>query len=134
MSNFGQFRKCVSDGPTDGPTEGRTDKPSYRESRTHLKTSTKGYIMLLCFRRFFVTCKKLCWRQDKTRQDETSQPLRTSSLRPIPYSVKHRLFSTLHAFYNAVYRTSCTASFLSIIMIGSSFLFSWFSYRIVFML
>merc|ERR1712237_238928 len=28
-----------TDGPTDGRTDGRTDKASYRDARTHLKTS-----------------------------------------------------------------------------------------------
>ena len=30
-----------TDGPTDGRTDERTDTPSYRDARTHLKTSRK---------------------------------------------------------------------------------------------
>ena len=28
ISNFGEFKECVSDGPTDGPTDRPTDGPT----------------------------------------------------------------------------------------------------------
>jgi len=39
-SSFSAFeKKKVTDGPTDRQTDRRTDTPSYRDARTHLKTS-----------------------------------------------------------------------------------------------
>ena len=44
MALLQDFNSCVTDGRTDGrtdgPTGGRTDRPSYRDSRTHLKTGS----------------------------------------------------------------------------------------------
>ena len=36
-----------TDGPTDGLTNRRTDRPSYRDARTHLKTSSLQVTTLL---------------------------------------------------------------------------------------
>ena len=40
ISNFGEFKECLSDRRTDRPT----DKPSYRDARTHLKNDTAIFI------------------------------------------------------------------------------------------
>ena len=37
ISNFGEFKECVSDGRTDRPTDRPTDRAAYRVACTRLK-------------------------------------------------------------------------------------------------
>ena len=39
--------KKTRSGPTDGPTDWRSDRPSYRDARTHLKTTRTSLIPFL---------------------------------------------------------------------------------------
>ena len=75
---FTEFGESVTKRRTDGPTNQRTDKASYRDARTHLKTSIQGSLFSVII---IIRCLYKKWQSD-VQNVKGPHPLRP---RPCPW-------------------------------------------------